>query len=328
MTVNRTLLSIHSLLALTLVAGVWGAAPPGDDDLASLVAEVRAQVLRTTDPGTVDKLPPGHVEERLTPAQRQTLGNEYIRFRIPHPATVTVFVDSRLEAVGEPFWLQDLGFKRVEVSAEAYQKIFNGWERTYPAGEVGLGIHAFRAIREHYFIAIQPEAGTPDFEVEVQHPAGLGICTFEEGARPWADRAATLSAVPEAYEGRVLLQPLSDRRKLAPVYDYFRRTDFPAGRKPDQIALTLTADPRTSMAIRWRTSTEVKTGYVLLEKAAAGESALFQTPRIIRAAAETASEASVRVLKKRACQSHLSRRPRVAAASSEPASVICPEPNP
>lgn len=50
-----------------------------------------------------------------------------------------------------------------------------------------------------------------------------------------------------------------------------RPTEFPATEAPDQLVLTWSDDPRTSMAVQWRTNSSVQEGYVQFRPASAPE---------------------------------------------------------
>lgn len=259
----RCLATLLSLLlpGSGLVSGA-GVAPAPEDPLGTVVAAVRERLAQTGAP--TGSWPPtvAAVEALLTTDERSALATAYLRFAVDRPVRVSVFVDTRLLAVGEPFWLQDLGFAPTDGSARAFQQDFVAWQRDWPAGEIGLGIHAFRRIREHYFVTIASAEGEQPPVVEPLGPHPPHLARMGVGALPWRDRTATIETVSPQFVGQVLLQTASDRRPLASLIDYFRLTDHPATAQPDQIVLTLTADPARAMAVQWRTSTEVGEGKV------------------------------------------------------------------
>ncbi len=241
-----------ALLCACLLPVAADAAP----DLAAIVADVRARVAAAFPAERVANLPPGTVEALLTPEERAALATGYLGFQLDAPGRVTVWRDARLAPVGEPFWLEDLGFVPAPYSVRAYQQEFEAWSRDFPAGEVGLGVHALRTIREHYFVSVGPVGGR---RPGVDAP-DTGV--FADGASPWTDRTAPLEAVPGDFAGDVLVRTDSDRRTLAAVYDHFRVTRHPASDRPDQIVATLTATPSTSLAVQWRTGPAVGRGVV------------------------------------------------------------------
>ncbi|WP_208348346.1 purple acid phosphatase family protein [Pseudaestuariivita rosea] len=257
---------ISPLRRVLVLAGlsVTAALPGFADPILEATIDLRARLVQDLGPEGVVDMAPGTVEANLTDAERDLFSTGYITFTVDQPVTVHIYRDDRLARVDEPFWLDDQGFQLTEYSAEAYGKDFDVWAKDFPAGQIGLGIHAFRVVREHYFISVAPQQGDDPVTITDLMPQALQTETVELGARTYVDRSVTLDAVSDALLGHTLIKTQSDRRPVAAVYRYFRLTDHPAAPRPDQIILTMTDDPSSSMAVQWRTDTSVTASEIAL----------------------------------------------------------------
>lgn len=264
------------------------------DEIAETTEQLRERIVETLSPDEIIDAAPGSLEALLTDEERMLFSEGYVTFTVDRPVTVYIYRDHRLDAVGEPFWLEDNGFTLTDYAAEAYGQDFDVWSRDFPAGEIGLGIHALRVVREHYFISVAPQDGSGAVEIADLSPAEMGTTEVELGALTYVDRDVTLDAVSDELLGQTLIQTQSDRRPAATVYGYFHDTDYPATERPDQIALTITEDPSSSMAVQWRTDETVAAGQVAVWDAEAYNSPTRPEPRLIDA--ETLPVASDRVV--------------------------------
>ena len=256
-----------------------------------LVAELGAT-------GVVD-MEPGAVESQLTAEEEELFGSGYITFTVDEPVIVNIYRDDRLARVNEPFWLEARGFEPTGQSAEAYGKDFEVWSRTFPAGEIGLGIHAFRVVREHYLVSVAGQDDGGPVEIRDLTPADLTTGTVELGAETYIDRSVTLDAVSDDLLGQTLIRTASDRRPVAAVYRYYRLTDTPATAEPDQILLTVTADPSTAMAVQWRTDVTVESGQVALwsaadfDRPARPEPVVFEAQTVVQTSERTVNQTQI-----------------------------------
>jgi hypothetical protein len=247
--------------ALALVAAVTlrahvGSLPSVHDAVAALEERLRAGL---SEP-ELRALTAARVLEVATPVEREVLGTHHITFTVDVPVVVTVLRDARLGE--EPFWLAERGFVRTGATLASGDVTLDAWERAFPAGEVGLGINSLRGGGLHYLVLVRArEAGrTP--RVEALYPAQLRTDTVRPGVRPYADRDDELPAVPPELAGQTLVRTLYARRDDARLLGLFRWTEHPGARRPDQVVLTWSGDPRTSQTIQWRTSTSVRRTWV------------------------------------------------------------------
>jgi len=236
--------------------------PSVHDTVASVAIRMRQELA----PEQLLRLAPVQIEEFLTAEERAILGAGHITFTGNTPVRLTSLRDASLG--DEPFWRRERGFGRTELVMEAHGNRFECWERDFPAGPIGLGINSVRGGGEHYMVLVAPVDSGAALEIADLYPGQLRTTVFEDGAKPYADRSEVIDAVPSVLRGRTCVQTLRERRNDARLVGVFRVTEHPSGDRADQIVLTWSDDPRTSQAIQWRTSPEVKRGYVAYQKRA------------------------------------------------------------
>ena len=255
--VNRPWLVV--LAAALLVVGLQ--AHPGSH--ASVHDTVAAVALRLRDqlPASGrEQFSLAAVEAALTPGEREVLGGHHLTFQVDRPAVVTVLRDPAFGA--DPFWLVDRGFRDTGVTVGTGAGSFTAWERSFPAGEVGLGINSLRGGGNHYFVAVRPETPGDVLTLDGLFPGQLRLGELRAGARPYVDRSEVITNLPPALDGQILIQTDSTWRDAGRLLNLFRWTDHPATSRPDQVVLTWSGDPQTTQAIQWRTSTRVRQGRV------------------------------------------------------------------
>lgn len=242
---------------------VWASAWAWGDDrplVRDTVAGILERVGRTIPASQLRTLTVGKALTLLTPHERDVLAAHHLSFRVNVPALVTILADAKL--TNEPFWLNDRGFRRTDLSVTNGSRAYEAWERQFPAGEIGLGVNSLGGGAEHYLVLIRPLAGAPALEITELRPEGLKLAGFVPGVAPYADREETMAQVPSELSGRTLLRTLRASRDDGRLIQVFRWTSHPSSRRPDHVVLTWSADPRTTQAVQWRTSTAVTRGYV------------------------------------------------------------------
>jgi hypothetical protein len=157
-------------------------------------------------------------------------------------------------------------------------------------------------VREHYFIGVTPQGAIGEVAISALEPSYLETAVLEQGALTYVDRTVTLDAISPELEGMTLVRTPSDRRPAAAIYDEFNETDHPATAEPDRIFLTVTQDPRQSIAVNWRTDTSLEEQYVALWPADAYNSPERPTPHTVKA--DTALVESPRVVNQMATHRH------------------------
>lgn len=255
--------SASLLFALLLVAAARVAAHEGSHaSVHDTVAGLVDRLGETLSEAELRALTVPRVLPRLTPEERDVLGSQHLRFQVNVPVLVTVLVDSRFAATGEPFWLAERGFRKAAGQLAVDQLAFVPWEREFPAGEVGLGINSLAGGNEHYLVLVRPTDATTSLDVWELYPGQLRVAEFVAGVKPYTDRDETLAAVPPEFAGCRIVRTLRARRDDGRVLGVLRWTARPSSPRPDHVVLTWSGDPRTTQTLQWRTSPQTKKGVV------------------------------------------------------------------
>lgn len=242
---------------------VWGhvSTQPSVHDT---VAGILDRLQRTLSDAQLRRLDIPGVLALLSPRERDVLSRQHVVFRVNAPVVVTLLCDQRV--VEGAFWLGDSGFRSTGQVLEHGSLRFGAWERSFEAGEIGLGVNSVRGGGEHYGILVRPRDTHEALVISGLYPEQLRVADFANGARLFADREEMVTNVPSFFLGQKVIQTLRDRRDDGRLLQVFRWTEFPGGKMPDQVLLTWSGDPSTSQAIQWRTGPEVKSGYAMYAK--------------------------------------------------------------
>ncbi|MBI2929333.1 MAG: metallophosphoesterase family protein [Verrucomicrobia bacterium] len=262
---NLRLLSrlIPCLLLLALLPALpahVGPHPSVHDTVAGITQRLKKEMPVTQ----LTNLTAARVEAFLTAPERQILGEESVTFHVNVPVSVAVLRDVGLG--NEPFWLGERGFQTNGLRLKAGSVQFDAWEKNFPAGDVGLGINSLRGGGEHYFVLLRPQQADRRLVVDELYPGKLRLAELRPGVKPFTDRDDTITNVPPALVGQVLLRTERARRNDAKLLNLFRWTPFPSSPRPDHVVLTWSGNPKTTQALQWRTSPETKTGAVAYAK--------------------------------------------------------------
>ena len=282
----------HSLSVLIFFAAlIAGFAPfpavahtDGHPSIHDTVAGVIVRMKRELTANQLIELTVPDVEAFLTASDREILGTEHVRFRVNVPVVVTIVRDSSLGE--EPFWLASRGFKPTGLKFKLAHRDFDTWEKEFPAGEIGLGVHNLTGHGNHYLVLLKPQSAGSVVKVTDLYPAQLRTAKFEAGVEPYADQADKLPSIPAELEGQLLVQTESDSEDDARLVSLFNKTQYPATDRVDQVVLTWSDDPRTSQTIQWRTSTNISRGVVRYQLKSAGTVLEAKIARTKRATTE------------------------------------------
>ena len=192
-------------LLLAIWAVPWALAHDGShasvhDTVAGIVERMRREL--PADELVALTVP--KVEAFLTRQEREILGTAHIRFRVNVPVIVTIVRDTSLG--DEPFWLRERGFNATGTKLQLATREFDIWEKAFPAGEIGLGVHNLSGRGTHYVILLRPQLAGAAMKVTKLYPGHLRATPFVSGVEPYIDREISLSSVPPALEGQLLVQ--------------------------------------------------------------------------------------------------------------------------
>ncbi len=196
----------------------------------------------------------------LTPDERTVLASEHLSFSVAAP--VTVYVIHHVGLGDDPFWIAENGFAKTDLEVTIDGDTFDVWSKDFAPGFVGLGVNSLQGGYEHYVVAITSPDGGPAADITNIYPGYNTLASAQVGVQAFTDRDDTIESLPDALAGAALIQTSRDDRGDGQLVNVFRFTDYPATQLPDQVALTWSEDPRTTMTVQWRTSTAVTRGVV------------------------------------------------------------------
>jgi len=197
----------------------------------------------------------------FTPEEMHILGTRHWMFDVNVPVVVSVMRSTKQKVV--PFWLKENGFHKTDMTLKNEMTTYEVWQKKFETGKVGLGINGFANYSLHYFVCVGPQNKNDKLELSRFFPKNQYVGTIEDGAFTYHDwDELVLMDVPEALQGQKLLTTIRGRGVESHLVGAFRKTSYPSSATPDQVMLTWSSSPTTSMDIQWRTDTTVETGEV------------------------------------------------------------------
>jgi hypothetical protein len=163
-----------------------------------------------------------------------------------------------------PFWLKSNDFKKTDLTMKNGQTTYEVWQKSFEAGKVGLGINGFRNYGYHYFVSVGAKNKNDELKLSNFFPEDQYVGILENGAFIYHDwTELVLTDVPESMRGQKLLTTTRGRGTESHLVGAFRETDYPSSAEPDQVMLTWSSDPSSSIDIQWRTDTTVHNSRVM-----------------------------------------------------------------
>ncbi len=223
----------------------------------SLVTRIYAQ----WDTRLIDVLDENLILKFMSPEERAALAENYWRFRVDVPVIVSLMRDSAQASV--PFWLVERGFEKTDYTVRNEMYTYEVWQKSFPAGEIGLGINGFDKHRPVYFVGIAPQQPGKKVHITPILPKKQAVAVLDTGAFTYHDwDELVLTEVPHELRGQQLLSTIRGRAREAHLIGAFRRTSFPSSIVPDQVTLTLPEDPEHGMTVQWRCAPSVLHGWI------------------------------------------------------------------
>ncbi|MFA6360868.1 MAG: metallophosphoesterase family protein [Dysgonamonadaceae bacterium] len=191
--------------------------------------------------------------------EREVLATKHWTFNANVPVVVSVIRSIKQETT--PFWLIENSFAKTDISMSNEMSSYEIWQKHFDAGKVGLGINGFENFGLHYFVSVAPQNKGDELILSSFFPENQYVGTMQDGAFTYHDwDELVLYDVPEELKGQKLLTTIRGRGVESHLVNAFRKTEYPSSANPDQVMLTWSADPKTSMDIQWRTNTSVESG--------------------------------------------------------------------
>jgi len=222
----------------------------------TVISRLYAQVPETQ----FDSIDDAFMRRFITDDEKQVLSTRYQYFKVNVPVTVSLMRDKDQAVV--PFWLEPSGFVRTDMQVKNEEYTYEVWQKDFPAGWVSLGINGFDKHRPVYFIGVAAKQKGDPLAITEVYP-NYPLDTLRVGAFTYHDWSGlVITEVPEALKGQALFTTVRGRAREAHVVDAFRKTAYPSQAEPDQIMLTWSGPPETSIDVQWRTATSVPAGEV------------------------------------------------------------------
>lgn len=253
---------ISILSAIICLFAVSCKKPPGErgHDVGSAMNEIVTRLYKEVPPDSFHVIDDRWILEFLKPEEKSILASRYQYFTVNVPVSVSLMHEKSQKIL--PFWLEGSGFLKTGkvVSNEEYD--YDVWQKQFPAGTVELGINGFDKHRPVYFIAVAPVHPDDKLEITNVYP-DYPLDTLREGAFTYHDWSGlVLTSVPSDMRNQTLFTTVRGRAREAHIIDAFRKTIFPSNTKPDQIMLTWSDSPKTTIDIQWRAGTSDPRGEV------------------------------------------------------------------
>jgi len=268
------------LFLLILVAGNACSEKHSASSVKEIMDKTITRLYATMDEKALASITNEQSMSFFTKDELQVLATRYWYFDVNVPVIVSVMRSTEQKNV--PFWLVASGFKKTGMTMKNEMVTYEVWQKKFGAGTVGLGINGFENYRLHYFVSVAPANKNDRLELSHFFPANQYAGILDDGAFTYHDwDELVLMNVPESMKGQKLLTTIRGRGSESGLVGAFRETAFPSSDKPDQVLLTWSFDPETSMDIQWRTDTTVKTGVLCYRQQGTSDVVQVQAEKLL-----------------------------------------------
>jgi len=245
---------------------------PSSVTVSDVMDEVITRLYREVPPEAYDTLSEKFALNFVHPDEKEVLATRYQYFTVNVPVIVSLMRHRSQKVI--PFWIEEAGFRKTELVVRNESYDYEVWQKSFPAGRVSLGINGFDKHRPVYFVSVAPQNPDDDLLITDYYPSQYEIMSLEAGAftyHDWSD--LLLVDVPPELRGQKMFTTVRGRAREAHVVGGFRRTPYPSSSNPDQILLTWSESPQTTIDIQWRTDTTVPSGAVRFWKKGTSDTA-------------------------------------------------------
>lgn len=233
---------------------------------ADAMDQIVTRLYATMTPEELTAITVNSAETLITSEERHLLATGHWSFETNVPVVVSIMRSTRQKTA--PFWLLEQEFEKTDLvvtNVEGWR--YEVWQKSFPAGKVGLGINGFDNHLPHYLVAVGPQDPADRLVLTDFHPQGQTVLTLEPGSMTYHDwTELVLDDVPQSLRGQQLLTTIRGRSREASLASGFRSTPFPSTLDPSSIHLTWSEDPRTTQNVQWRAAAEVTEGIVQFRK--------------------------------------------------------------
>lgn len=231
------------------------------ESLSGTMDDLVTRFYESFEKPTLDTISDAFIQDYLSPSEKEILSTRYWNFEVNVPVTVSIMRDQNQKVI--PFWLESSGFKKTAMTVKNSVSTYEVWQKKFEKGSIDLGINGFDKHRPVYFVGVGPQNENDELNITPVFPENQHIETFDVGAFTYHDwDGLTLTEIPDELRGQQLLTTIRGRAREAHLIGAFRNTDFPSSPTPDQVMLTWSSNPSTTIDIQWRTSPEIQSSQV------------------------------------------------------------------
>lgn len=231
------------------------------ETVKSTIDQVVTRLYQSLGSNELDTISQPFILSFLSSKEKEVLSKEFWTFEANVPVTVSLMrhVDQKIL----PFWLAESGFVKTDLLVKNESYTYEVWQKDFNAGRVELGINGFDKHRPVYFISVAAQKKSDSLEIKDVYPSEYALSTFKAGAFTYHDwDSLILTEIPDQLQGQVLFTTVRGRAREAHLIEGFRKTPTPSSETPDQIMLTWSADPKSTIDIQWRNALSTKNGTV------------------------------------------------------------------
>lgn len=231
----------------------------------ALISKKISELYQTKTVAELNALTSEDAFAMFTAEEIEILASGHWTFNVNVPVVVSVMRSKKQE--NTPFWLKDRGFKQTKMHMQNEMTTYEVWQKEFDKGKVGLGINGLVNYSYHYFVSVAPQNPGDALTISNIYPETNFIGTLDNGAFVYHDwDELVLYEVPEELKGQQMLTTVRGRGTESQLVNAFRTTKLPATEKADQIMLTWSGDPSTTMDIQWRTANTIDSSQVSYRK--------------------------------------------------------------
>jgi hypothetical protein len=224
--------------------------PPLEETMDWVISRFYAEF----SPGELKNADQSFFLSNLTPQELKVLSTQYWKFQVNEPVIISLMIDVDQKSI--PFWVEESGFVKTDLQVENEFYTYQVWREEFAAGKVELGIPGIENHRIPYFVSVGKADKESKTKLEITNvfPDYQELQSFQKGSPVYTCWDLELKTYPDELEGDILLATNRGRPRESHLFQAIRETNFPSSGAPDQIALSWSGDPKTSIDIQWRTS--------------------------------------------------------------------------
>lgn len=249
------------ILTLFMLSTCKQHTPSSAPSVKEVIDGAVTRVYESLEKQEMDTIGHAYALSLFTDDEKEALATQYWYFDVNVPVKVSLM--RHIDQQVAPFWLQSSGFVKTSLLVKNEEYTYEVWQKEFDKGTVNLGINGFDKHRPVYFISVMPLNPDDALTITDIFPENQHLATMETGAFTYHDwDELVLTEVPETLHGGILFSTIRGRAREAHLVGGFRNTPFPSSGVPDQIMLTWSGSPATTMDIQWRTNVTTKEGTV------------------------------------------------------------------